>query len=154
MPGRLGAEYVAEDGSRKVPVMLHRAILGSMERFIGILLEEHAGKLPAWLSPLQAVVLNITDSQAEYAREVAKGLRKQGFRAETDLRNEKIGLKIREHTLQRVPYLLVVGGRELENRAVAVRTRSGADLGSMSVEAFAEKLREEVVSHGRVVLEG
>jgi threonyl-tRNA synthetase len=154
MPGRLGAEFVAEDSSRKVPVMLHRAILGSMERFIGILLEEHAGKLPAWLSPLQAVVLNITDGQAEYAREVAKGLRKQGFRAETDLRNEKIGLKIREHTLQRVPYLLVVGGRELENRTVAVRTRSGADLGSMSVEAFAEKLREEVASHGRVVLEG
>ncbi len=154
MPGRLGAEYVAEDGSRKVPVMLHRAILGSMERFIGILLEEHAGKLPAWLSPLQAVVLNITDGQAEYAREVAKGLRKQGFRAETDLRNEKIGLKIREYTLQRVPYLLVVGARELENRTVAVRTRSGADLGAMSVEAFAEKLREEVASHGRVVLEG
>jgi threonyl-tRNA synthetase len=154
MPGRLGAEFVAEDSSRKVPVMLHRAILGSMERFIGILLEEHAGKLPAWLSPLQAVVLNITDGQAEYAREVAKGLRKQGFRAESDLRNEKIGLKIREHTLQRVPYLLVVGGRELENRTVAVRTRSGADLGSMSVEAFAEKLREEVASHGRVVLEG
>ena len=154
MPDRLGAEYVAEDGSRKVPVMLHRAILGSMERFIGILIEEHAGKLPAWLAPVQAVALNITDGQADYAQEVVKVLRKQGFRAECDLRNEKIGLKIREHTLQRVPYLLVLGGRELENRTVAVRTRNGADLGAMPLEAFAEKLREEVASHGRVVLEG
>ncbi len=154
MPDRLGAEYVAEDGSRKVPVMLHRAILGSMERFIGILIEEHAGKLPAWLAPVQAVALNITDGQAEYAQEVVKVLRKQGFRAECDLRNEKIGLKIREHTLQRVPYLLVLGGRELENRTVAVRTRNGADLGAMPLEGFAEKLREEVASHGRVVLEG
>ncbi|MBP7712173.1 MAG: threonine--tRNA ligase [Gammaproteobacteria bacterium] len=154
MPGRLGAEYVAEDGSRKVPVMLHRAILGSMERFIGILIEEHAGKLPAWLAPVQAVALNITDGQAEYAQEVVKVLRKQGFRVECDLRNEKIGLKIREHTLQRVPYLLVLGGRELENRTVAVRTRNGADLGAMPLEGFAEKLREEVASHGRVVLEG
>lgn len=153
MPGRLGAEYVAEDGSRKVPVMLHRAILGSMERFIGILIEEHAGKLPAWLAPVQAVALNITDGQAEYAQEVVNVLRKQGFRAECDLRNEKIGLKIREHTLQRVPYLLVLGGRELENRTVAVRTRNGADLGAMPLEGFAEKLREEVASHGRVVLE-
>ena len=154
MPDRLGAEYVAEDGSRKVPVMLHRAILGSMERFIGILIEEHAGKLPAWLAPVQAVALNITDGQADYAQEVVNVLRKQGFRAECDLRNEKIGLKIREHTLQRVPYLLVLGGRELENRTVAVRTRNGADLGAMPLEAFAEKLREEVASHGRVVLEG
>ena len=154
MPDRLGAEYVAEDGSRKVPVMLHRAILGSMERFIGILIEEHAGKLPAWLAPVQAVALNITDGQAEYAQEVVKVLRKQGFRVECDLRNEKIGLKIREHTLQRVPYLLVLGGRELENRTVAVRTRNGADLGAMPLEGFAEKLREEVASHGRVVLEG
>ena len=154
MPGRLGAEYVAEDGSRKVPVMLHRAILGSMERFIGILIEEHAGKLPAWLAPVQAVALNITGGQAEYAQEVVKVLRKQGFRVECDLRNEKIGLKIREHTLQRVPYLLVLGGRELENRTVAVRTRNGADLGAMPLEGFAEKLREEVASHGRVVLEG
>jgi threonyl-tRNA synthetase len=154
MPERLGAEYVAEDGSRRVPVMLHRAILGSMERVIGILIEEHAGKLPCWLAPVQAVALSITDAQGAYAEEVAKILRKQGFRTESDLRNEKIGLKIREHTLQRVPYLLVVGGRELENRTVAVRTRSGADLGAMSLEAFAEKLREEVASHGRVVLEG
>jgi len=154
MPERLGAEYVAEDGSRRVPVMLHRAILGSMERFIGILVEEHAGKLPTWLAPVQVAVLNITDAQAAYTDEVAKILRKQGFRAECDLRNEKIGLKIREHTLQRVPYLLVAGGRELENRTVAVRTRGGADLGAMSVETFAEKLRSEVASHGRVVLEG
>jgi threonyl-tRNA synthetase len=153
MPERLGASYVAEDGSRRVPVMLHRAILGSLERFIGILIEEHAGRLPAWLSPVQAVVLNITDAQAGYALEVLKALRKQGFRAESDLRNEKIGLKIREHTLQRVPYLLVVGGRELENRTVAVRTRGGADLGAMSVDTFAERLRAEIASHGRVVLE-
>jgi threonyl-tRNA synthetase len=154
MPERLGAEYVAEDGSRRVPVMLHRAILGSMERFIGILLEEHAGKLPSWLSPVQAVVLSITEAQAGWADEVAKSLRKQGFRAETDLRNEKIGLKIREHTLKRVPYLLVVGAREMENRTVAVRTRGGVDLGAMSSDTFAEKLGAEVASHGRVVLEG
>jgi len=154
MPERLGAEYVADDGSRRVPVMLHRAILGSMERFIGILIEEHAGKLPTWLAPTQAAVLSITDAQAGYADEVAKGLRKQGFRVEIDLRNEKIGLKIREHTLQRVPYLVVVGAREMDRRTVAVRARSGVDLGAMSLEDFAERLRAEVASHGRVVLEG
>jgi threonyl-tRNA synthetase len=145
MPGRLGAEYVAEDNSRKVPVMLHRAIVGSMERFIGILIEHHAGQFPAWLAPVQAVVMNITDAQAGWVDEVQKTLTNQGFRIETDLRNEKIGYKIREHTLQRVPYLLVVGDRERENGMVAVRTRSGEDLGSMSVADFASRLRSEAI---------
>ena len=143
MPGRLGAEYVDENSQRRHPVMLHRAIVGSMERFIGILIEHHAGSFPAWLAPVQAVVANITDAQAEYVAEVQKTLANQGFRVEADLRNEKIGFKIREHTLQRVPYLLVVGDREKENGAVAVRTRSGEDLGTMSVSAFAETLRSQ-----------
>ncbi|GGD58486.1 threonine--tRNA ligase [Pseudoxanthomonas indica] len=143
MPGRLGAEYVDENSQRRHPVMLHRAIVGSMERFIGILIEHHAGSFPAWLAPQQAVVMNITDAQADYVDEVRKILANQGFRVIADLRNEKIGFKIREHTLQRVPYLLVVGDREKENGAVAVRTRSGEDLGTMSVEAFAERLRGE-----------
>jgi len=149
MPGRLDAEYVAEDGSRQVPVMLHRAILGSLERFIGILIEEHAGAFPAWLAPLQAVVLNITDRQAEYAVAVAESLKNQGFRVDADLRNEKIGFKIREHTLQRVPYLLVVGDRELEGGAVAVRTRGGEDLGSMTQAEFAARLAADVARLGR-----
>ncbi len=153
MPGRLGAEYVAEDGSRRTPVMLHRTILGSLERFIGILVEEHAGKFPPWLAPVQAVVMNITDGQAGYTDEVAKSLRKQGFRAEADLRNEKIGLKIREHTLQRVPYLLIVGGREVDNRTVSVRTRAGEDMGGMTVEAFAERLRGDIARRGRPAVE-
>ncbi len=148
MPGRLGAHYVAEDGSRVVPVMIHRAILGSMERFIGIVLEDHAGKLPSWLAPVQAVVMNITDRQADYAREVEKSLKKQGVRVETDLRNEKIGFKIREHTLQRIPYLLVVGDREVEQGAVAVRTRDGEDLGSMSPNEFGQVLTNDVAQHG------
>jgi threonyl-tRNA synthetase len=143
MPGRLGAEYVDENSQRRHPVMLHRAIVGSMERFIGILIEHHAGSFPAWLAPQQAVVMNITDAQADYVDEVRKILANQGFRVIADLRNEKIGFKIREHTLQRVPYLLVVGDREKDNGAVAVRTRSGEDLGTMSVEAFAERLRGE-----------
>ena len=143
MPGRLGAEYVDEHSQRKHPVMLHRAIVGSMERFIGILIEHHAGQFPAWLAPVQAVVMNITDAQAEYVNEVAKTLANQGFRVEADLRNEKIGFKIREHTLQRVPYLLVVGDREKENGAVAVRTRSGEDLGTMSLSDFAATLRSQ-----------
>jgi len=143
MPGRLGAEYVDENSQRRHPVMLHRAIVGSMERFIGILIEHHAGAFPAWLSPQQAVVMNITDAQADYVDEVRKTLANQGFRVTADLRNEKIGFKIREHTLQRVPYLLVVGDREKENGAVAVRTRSGEDLGTMSVADFAERLRSE-----------
>jgi threonyl-tRNA synthetase len=144
MPERLGASYIAEDNSRQVPVMLHRAILGSLERFIGILIEHHAGHMPPWLAPVQAIVLNITDRQAEYAQNVAKFLRDQGFRVDLDLRNEKIGFKIREHTLHRVPYLVVVGDREAENGAVAVRTRSGRDLGSLSLDAFSAKLREAV----------
>ncbi|KPK37623.1 MAG: threonyl-tRNA synthetase [Gammaproteobacteria bacterium SG8_47] len=154
MPGRLGAEYVAEDGSRQTPVMLHRAILGSMERFIGILIEHHAGAFPAWLAPVQAVVMNITDRQADYVAEVTAALRGRGFRIESDLRNEKIGFKIREHTLQKVPYLLVVGDRELENRTVAVRTRSGKDLGAIAIDEFAERLGAEIASRGRSVLEG
>ena len=133
MPGRLGAEYVAEDGSKQTPVMLHRAILGSLERFVGILLENTMGWLPPWLSPTQAVVLTITDSQHEYAKNVEEILAAQGLRVKSDLRNEKIGYKIRHHTLQRVPYLLVVGDKEVENQQVAVRTRSGEDLGAMGL---------------------
>jgi threonyl-tRNA synthetase len=153
MPGRLDAQYVGEDGERHVPVMLHRAILGSLERFIGILIEHHEGKLPLWLAPVQAVMMNITDRQAEYALEVEKFLKKQGIRAVSDLRNEKIGFKIREHTLQRVPYLLVVGDREAEDRTVAVRTRAGEDLGSLGLEALGQRLTEEIASRGRSVLE-
>ena len=145
MPGRLGAEYVAEDSSRKTPVMLHRAIVGSLERFIGMLIEHHAGNLPAWLAPVQAVAMNITDAQADWTEEVRKNLANQGFRVESDLRNEKIGYKIREHTLQKVPYLLVVGDREKEHGTVAVRARSGEDLGSMTPAQFAERLQSESV---------
>ena len=144
MPGRLGATYIAEDNSKQVPVMLHRAILGSIERFIGILIEHYAGAFPLWLSPVQAVVMNITDRQADFCREVAKSLQDKGFRAELDLRNEKIGFKIREHTLQRTPYLLVVGDREMENRSVAVRKRSGEDLGSMPLEELIQRFEAEV----------
>jgi len=146
MPGRLGAEYVDETSQKRTPVMLHRAIVGSMERFLGILIEHHAGAFPAWLAPIQAVVMNITDAQAGHVEEIRKTLANQGFRVEADLRNEKIGYKIREHTLQRVPYLLVVGDREKENGAVAVRTRSGEDLGTMSVSDFAARLRSEGVA--------
>ncbi len=153
MPGRLDAQYVAEDGSKQVPVMLHRAILGSLERFIGILIEEHAGLFPTWLSPQQVVVLNITDRQAEYVEEVAKTLLQSGIRAKSDLRNEKISFKIREHTLQRVPYLLVIGDREVDGNLVAVRTRSGEDLGGMSLDAFIDHIKADIASHGRVVLE-
>jgi threonyl-tRNA synthetase len=141
--GRAGAEYVDEHSQRRHPVMLHRAIVGSMERFIGILIEHHAGQFPAWLAPIQAVVMNITDAQAEYVAEVRKTLANQGFRVEADLRNEKIGYKIREHTLQRVPYLLVVGDRERDNGEVSVRTRGGEDLGTMSVADFASRLQGE-----------
>ena len=143
MPGRLGAEYVDEHSQRRHPVMLHRAIVGSMERFIGILIEHHAGAFPVWLAPVQAVVMNITDAHAAYAAEVAQALVRQGFRVEADLRNEKVGYKIREHTLQRVPYLLVVGDREKETGAVAVRALSGADLGSMPQAGFAARLASE-----------
>ena len=143
MPGRLGAEYVDEHSQRRHPVMLHRAIVGSMERFIGILIEHHAGLFPAWLAPIQAVVMNITDAQADYVDDVRKTLANQGFRVDADLRNEKIGYKIREHTLQRVPYLLVVGDREKDNGMLSVRTRGGEDLGSMTVDDFAARLRQE-----------
>ena len=153
MPGRLGANYIAEDGSKQVPVMLHRAIFGSLERFIGILIEEHAGALPAWLAPVQAVILTITDDQAGYAQDVEKYLKKQGLRIESDLRNEKIGFKIREHTLQRVPYMLVLGKKEAEQGTVAVRTRKGEDLGVMTQEAFHDRLAAEMASRGITVLE-
>ena len=154
MPERLGAHYIAEDGSKQVPVMLHRAILGSLERFIGILIEHYAGVLPLWLAPVQAVILNITDQQADYARKVEETLRNKGLRVNSDLRNEKIGFKIREHTIKRVPYLLVIGDRELEAGTVAVRTRGGEDLGSMPIEQLAEGLKTESASRGRTVLEG
>lgn len=134
MPGRLGAEYVDHEGERKTPVMLHRAALGSFERFIGILIEHYAGALPAWLAPKQLVIMNITDKQAEYCAEIEKSLRNKGIRASSDLRNEKIGFKIREHTIHKVPYLAVIGDKEVESGSVAVRTRSGEDLGSMSLE--------------------
>ncbi len=153
MPGRLGAQYVAEDGSRQVPVMLHRAILGSFERFIGILIEHYEGVFPTWLAPNQAVVLNITDKQAGYAREVEDSLKNKGFRVHSDLRNEKIGFKIREHTIQKVPYLLVVGDKEVETQTVAVRARRGEDLGSLTLDALEALLADDVARRGRIVLE-
>jgi threonyl-tRNA synthetase len=143
MPGRLGAEYVAEDNSRKIPVMLHRAIVGSLERFIGILIENHAGAMPTWLSPTQAVVLNISENSAAYAQNVAQILKKQGFRVFADLRNEKITYKIRDHALQKHPYLIVVGDKERDGNLVAVRARGGVDLGVMSIEAFENRLHED-----------
>jgi threonyl-tRNA synthetase len=152
MPGRLDAQYVAEDGSRQVPVMLHRAILGSFERFIGILIEHYEGAFPTWLAPQQAVVMNITDSQAEYVEKVVETLKNKGFRVENDLRNEKIGFKIREHTIQKVPYLLVIGDREVETQTVAVRSRGGEDLGVMRVAEFAELITQDVNRRGRVHL--
>jgi threonyl-tRNA synthetase len=153
MPGRLGAQYVAEDGSRQVPVMLHRAILGSFERFIGILIEHYEGVFPTWLAPNQAIVLNITDKQADYARLVEDSLKNKGFRVHSDLRNEKIGFKIREHTIQKVPYLLVVGDKEVETQTVAVRARRGEDLGSLSLDALAALLADDVARRGRIALE-
>ncbi len=153
MPDRLGAHYIGEDGSKQVPVMLHRAILGSLERFIGILIEHYAGAFPAWLAPVQVVVISITEKQVRYAEAVADTLKKQGFRVTADLRNETIGHKIREHAMQRVPYLLIVGGREMEANSVAVRTRGGEDLGAMSLDDFAERLQTEVVCRGRRILE-
>ncbi len=148
MPERLGAEYVDEHSTRQFPVMLHRAIVGSMERFIGILIENHAGALPSWLAPVQAVAMNITDAQADYVDEIRKTLVNQGFRVTADLRNEKIGYKIREHAMQKVPYQLVAGDREREQGLVAVRNRSGEDLGTMTVAAFIEKLHSEMPSIG------
>lgn len=149
MPGRLGAEYVAEDNTRKVPVMLHRAIVGSMERFIGILIENYAGALPAWLAPVQVAVLNISDAQAEYAQQLAATLRKSGFRVHADLRNEKITYKIREHSVQKLPYILVVGDKERDANTVAVRARGNVDLGVMPVDAFVERLLGEVASKAK-----
>ena len=149
MPGRLDAEYVAEDGSRQTPVMLHRAILGSFERFIGILIEQHEGAFPFWLAPQQAIVINITDSQAEYAKKVTQTLQNEGFRVNSDLRNEKIGFKIRGHSMQRVPYLLVVGDKEIENGTVAVRTRDGEDLGSMAIEEVVELFHSDTEKRSR-----
>jgi threonyl-tRNA synthetase len=153
LPGRLGATYVGEDNQKHTPVMLHRAMFGSLERFIGILIEHHAGKLPTWLSPVQAVVMGITNAQDEYCLQVAENLRNQGLRVETDLRYEKVGFKIREHTIKRVPFLLVAGDREVEARTLAVRTRSGKDLGSLALDELTTLLCDEVASRGRLVLE-
>jgi len=153
MPGRLDAQYVAEDGSRQVPVMLHRAILGSFERFIGILIEQYEGAFPFWLAPEQAVVVNITDAQGDYAQEVAKSLQNKGFRVICDLRNETIGFKIRGHSIQRVPYILVVGDNEKDSRTVAVRTRDGKDLGSITLDQVATMFIEETERRGRIGVE-
>ncbi len=159
MPTRLGAEYVADDNTRKAPVMLHRAIVGSLERFIGILIENHAGAMPVWLAPSQAIVMNISENSAAYAQQVTQILKKQGFRVSADLRNEKITYKIRDHALQKIPYLVVVGDKERDSNLVAVRARGGADLGTMSIEAFEKRLQEEVSnkvsssSHGSAVVE-
>ncbi len=149
MPGRLSAEYVDESGERKTPVMLHRAILGSFERFIGILIEHFEGAMPPWLAPTQVAILNITDRQCDYARELQNTLSESGFRVNADLRNEKIGFKIREHTLMKVPYLLVIGDKEMENQTVAVRTRKGEDLGVMPIEAFIDRLETDIAMRGR-----
>jgi len=151
MPSRLGAEFVTEDNSRATPVMLHRAIFGSFERFIGILIEHYEGAFPIWLSPVQAVVLNITDKQADYCQKVVNSLQNKGFRVESDLRNEKIGFKIREHTLQKVPYLLVVGDKEVEAGTLAVRDRTGTDLGVMTIDEFSVLLQQDVDRLGRAV---
>jgi threonyl-tRNA synthetase len=153
LPGRLDATYIDEDSSRQTPVMLHRAILGSLERFIGILIENYGGAFPAWLAPVQAVVLNISENQSDYCKKVTEALGNQGFRVDSDLRNEKIGFKIRQHTLAKVPYMLVVGDREVENGTVAVRTRSGEDLGSMPADEFAQHLADEVGRRGRTVIQ-
>jgi len=151
MPGRLGAEFVTEDNCRATPVMLHRAIFGSFERFIGILIEHYEGAFPTWLSPVQAVVLNITDKQSDYCQKVVNSLQNKGFRVEFDLRNEKIGFKIREHTLQKVPYLLVVGDKEVEAGTLAVRDRTGTDLGVMTIDEFSVLLQQDVDRLGRAV---
>jgi len=144
MPGRLGATYIAEDSSKQVPVMLHRAILGSLERFIGILIEQYAGTFAVWLSPVQVVLLSIADRHADYASQILGDLEKQGFRAKIDLRNEKIGFKIREHSMQRIPYLLIIGDKELQDHTITVRTQKGEDLGSLSISEFTERLKQEI----------
>jgi threonyl-tRNA synthetase len=144
MPVRLEAEYVAEDNTRKTPVMLHRAILGSLERFIGMLIENHAGALPLWLAPVQVAVLNISDGQADYAQSIVQNLKKQGFRVHADLRNEKITYKIREHSVQKLPYIVVVGDKERDANTVAVRARGNVDLGVMTVDQLVQRLEEEI----------
>ena len=149
LPQRLSAEYVSERGDRQTPVMLHRAVLGSFERFIGILIEHYAGWFPLWLAPVQVGIMNITDRQADYARQVQKKCAEAGWRVDLDLRNEKIGLKIREFTLQRVPYLLILGDKELEQGLVSVRTREGEDLGQMSLDALMQRMAAEAASRGR-----
>jgi threonyl-tRNA synthetase len=154
MPGRLGAYYIDEHSAKRTPVMLHRAIFGSLERFFAILLEHHAGRLPSWLAPVQAVVMGITERQDAYVKQITETLKNQGFRVEFDLRNEKVGFKIREHTLQRVPYLLVAGDKEVAAHLISVRTRSGKDLGTMTLETFTERLRIELDSRGRQLVEG
>ncbi|MEE4202401.1 MAG: threonine--tRNA ligase, partial [Halieaceae bacterium] len=150
MPGRLDAQYVAEDGSRKVPVMLHRAVLGSFERFIGILIEHYEGEFPTWLAPQQAVVVNITDKQAEYAKSVEESLQNKGFRVVSDLRNEKVGFKIRELEIRKIPYVLVVGDKEMESGTVAVRARHGKDLGTMDLPTLVKTLTNDVERRGRI----
>ena len=150
MPGRLGAEYVAEDNTRKVPVMLHRAMVGSLERFIGILIENHAGALPPWLAPVQVAIANISESQAGYVTQVEQALKKQGFRVEADLRNEKITYKIRGLALQKLPYILVVGEKEMQAGTVAVRARGGIDLGVMPLADFAARLSEDIAQRRNV----
>ncbi|WP_427834244.1 threonine--tRNA ligase [Actinobacillus pleuropneumoniae] len=152
LPGRLDASYVAEDNGRRTPVMIHRAILGSIERFIGIITEEYAGFFPTWLAPTQAVVMNITDSQADYVQKVTKALSDAGIRAKSDLRNEKVGFKVREHTLRRVPYMLVCGDKEIETGKVSVRTRKGADLGTFTIDEFVEILKNQVKARGLKLL--
>jgi threonyl-tRNA synthetase len=146
MPGRLGSEYVAEDNTRRVPVMLHRAIVGSMERFIGILIENHAGAMPLWLAPVQVVVMNVTDRQEPYVREVVAALRAAGMRVASDLRNEKITYKIREHSIQKLPYQLVLGDKEVAARTVSARTRAGENLAPVPLEAFVSRLKDEAAA--------
>jgi len=153
MPGRLGAQYINERSEKDVPVMLHRAVLGSLERFIGILIEEYAGAFPPWLAPVQAVVLSITEKQVENTEIIAKTLKNQGFRVETDLRNETIGLKIRDHAIQRVPYQIIIGAREVELNVLAVRTRAGDDLGAMTIQDFSDRLKSDIACRGRNILE-
>src|SRR5690606_23475109 len=145
MPARLGASYIAEDNAKKIPVMLHRAILGSMERFIGILIEHHAGALPVWLAPNQVIVLNISKNQTDYAQSVVNELEQKGIRASSDLRNEKISYKIREHSMQKIPYLIVVGDKEVENQTITVRGRLNRDYGAMSLDDFIVMIRKEIV---------
>ena len=143
MPERLEAQYIDVDNSKQTPVMLHRAIVGSLERFVGILIEHYEGSYPSWLAPIQAVILNISEKQIDFVKDIEKKLKKQQLRVISDLRNEKIGFKIREHSMQRYPYILVVGDREMENNQIAVRKRGGEDLGSMSVKSFVELINQE-----------